>query len=198
MHEYSIDVDRNKILFVLAALSILISGLATSFLNNVIDSIPFIGFSVSIASMGIFGLLYSLFNKFIWKTKLLHQLGIVQTPNLNGTWRGEFQSSYYDFEESLPAVLIIEQTWSKICIRGKFNHSKSSSYTTSIKVNDGGGTKLFYSYFNDKDPEHYKKGMSNHRGYGRLEITNDKLDGRYFNDPTNNKNHGALQLTKSN
>ncbi|GEL76666.1 Cap15 family CBASS effector [Tenuibacillus multivorans] len=196
MHEYSIDIERNKIFFGLAAISIIISGLVSSFINAIILTIPFIEFTVSIAAMGLFGILYSLFDKFIWKWKLLKKIGLVQTPNLNGTWKGEFSSSYYDFQESFPAVLIIEQTWSKVCIRGKFNYSKSSSYTASLKVNDGGGINLFYSYYNDKDPEHYKKGMSNHRGYGRLQIIDDSMTGYYFNDPTNNKNHGKLILSK--
>ncbi|UOQ83978.1 Cap15 family CBASS effector [Gracilibacillus salinarum] len=196
MHEYSIDVERNTVFFGLASISIIISGLVSSLINTIIITIPFMEFTVSIAAMGLFGILYSIFDKFIWKWKLLRKIGLVQTPNLNGTWKGEFRSSYYDFKEGFPAVLFIEQTWSRICIRGKFNHSKSSSHTASLKVNDGGGIKLFYSYYNDKDPEQYKKGMSNHRGYGHLQIINGSMTGHYFNDPTNNKNHGKLTLSK--
>ena len=91
-----------------------------------------------------------LFDKFIWKWKILHKLGIIKIPNLNGKWKGNFQSSYHDFKENLPVILIIEQSWSKICIKGKFNHSKSSSDTTSIKVNLGKEIMLHYSYYNDK------------------------------------------------
>lgn len=195
MHEYSIDVERNKIFFGLAAISILISGGASSLLNALIVTIPFIEFTVSIAAMGLFGILYALFDKYIWKWKFLRTVGIIQTPDLNGTWKGEFKSSYYNFEESFPAMLIVEQTWSKICIRGKFNYSKSSSYTASLKINDGGGIRLIYSYYNDKEPEHYEKGMSNHRGYGSVVIFDDSMTGHYFNDPTNNKNHGTLILS---
>lgn len=196
MHEYSIDVEHSKILFYLSALSIILSGIITTLLNVFIGRIPFIEFTVSITAIGIFGILYSLFNIFIWKWKILRKIGIVQIPNLNGEWEGEFCSSYHNFEESLPVVLVIEQTWSKICIRGKFNHSKSSSNTASLKINDGGGIKLLYSYYNDKDPRYYKKGTSNHRGYTSLEINDDSMEGNYFNDPTNNKNHGKLTLLK--
>ena len=69
---------------------------------------------------------------------------------MNGKWKGNFQSSYHDFKENLPVILIIEQSWSKICIKGKFNHSKSSS-DTSIKVNLGKEIMLHYSYYNDKN-----------------------------------------------
>lgn len=199
MHEYSIDTERNKILFVMALISITISGLATSLINKWIQAIPFIEFTVSIASMAVFGLIYTLFDKFFWKWKWLKKFGIVQTPNLNGTWEGECRSSFYEFENPFIASLSIEQTWSKICISGQFNYSKSSSYTASIKVQDGGGTKLFYSYKNDKNPEHYQKSISDHKGYGRLTINelNGTLEGSYFNDPSNNSNHGILNLKRT-
>jgi SMODS-associating 2TM, beta-strand rich effector domain len=196
MHEYSIDVERNKIIFGLAAISIIFSGLISSFINAIIVTIPLIEFTVSIAAMGVFGFLYTIFDKYIWKWKFLKTIGVVQTPNLNGTWKGEFKSSYHEFKKSCPAVLIVEQSWSKICIRGKFNYSKSSSYTASLKINDGGGTRLIYSYYNDKQPEHYEEGMSNHRGYGSIEVIDNSMSGHYFNDPTNNKNHGTLTLSR--
>lgn len=195
MHEYSIDVERKKIYFGLAAISIVISGIVSVLINIIITTIPMIEFTVSIAAMSLFGIFSSIFDKRIWKTKSLKKFGVVETPDLNGTWKGEFRSSYHGFEKSFPATLIVEQTWSKICVMGKFNYSESSSYTASLKVHDGGGIKLFYSYYNDKDPEHYKEGMSNHRGYAQLQIIGKSMTGYYFNDPTNNKNHGKLTLT---
>ncbi|GAF21003.1 hypothetical protein JCM19047_670 [Bacillus sp. JCM 19047] len=196
MHEYSIDAEHSKIFFYLSALSILISGIIATLLNVLIGKIPFIEFTVSITAIGIFGILYALYNKYIWKWKFLKTIGLVQIPNLNGRWKGEFRSSYHDFNKSLPVVLVIEQTSSKICIRGKFNHSKSSSNTASLKINEGGGIKLLYSYYNDKDPRSYEIGTSNHRGYASLEINSDSMEGNYFNDPTNNQNHGELTLLK--
>src|SRR5699024_9862572 len=137
MHEYSIDVERNKVFFYIAAISIIISGSVSYVINLVILTIPYIEFTISIASMAVFGTLYSVFDKVIWKLEFLKKIGIVQTPNLNGTWEGEFSSSYYNFEKSFPAKFVIEQTWSKICIMGEFNYSTSSSYTASLKVNEG-------------------------------------------------------------
>lgn len=196
MHEYSIDAEHSKILFYMSALSIMLSGIITTFLNLIIEIIPFIEFTISFAAIGIFGFLYALFNKYIWKWKFLRKIGIVQMPNLNGKWVGKYQSSYYNFDKDMPAVFVIEQTWSKICIRGEFNHSKSVSNTASLKVNEGSGIKLLFSYYNDKDPKYYKVGTSNHRGYARLEINKDSMEGNYFNDPTNNKNHGKVTLLK--
>lgn len=196
LHEYSIDVDKNKVYFILAVISIFGSMIIAFLLNCLINVMPFIELTVSIAAFSVFGILYKLFNKYIWKWKWVKKFGIENTPNLNGTWEGELQSSYFDFKISQPATLVIEQTWTQICIKGEFNKSSSSSDTASLKINSGGGIKLLYSYYNDKAPEFYQEGTSNHRGYANLEIIENVAKGNYFNDPTNNSNHGKLKLEK--
>ena len=40
--------------------------------------IPYIEITISITTISIFGILYSLFDKFIWKWKILHKLGIIK------------------------------------------------------------------------------------------------------------------------
>jgi hypothetical protein len=198
MHEYSIDVDHNRIIYGLAALSIVISTLLTKCINHFLLNIPYIELTVSIAAISIFGLLYKLFDVYIWKWKWLNTLGIVHTPDLNGTWEGTFKSSRHEWKKTLPAQFTIVQTWTQICINGKFNHSTSSSYTTSIKVKNGGGIKVFYSYRNEKKPEQAEAPFSDHKGYGSLELDKSmiKLEGQYFNNPSNNKNHGTLKLKR--
>lgn len=196
LHEYSIDVDKKRVYFSLAGISILGSMLFTFLLNCFINVIPFIEFTVSLTAFTLFGILHNSYNKRMWKWRWLNKIGIENTPNLNGIWEGELHSSYYSFKKAQPATLIIEQSWTQICIKGEFNKSSSSSDTASLKINSGGGVKLLYSYYNDKAPEFYKEGTKNHRGYANLEITEDVMKGNYFNDPTNNPNHGKLKLDK--
>jgi len=198
MHEYSIDVNHNRIIFYLAVISIGLSAIITKLLNSLITSIPFFELTVSFTAISVFGLLYTLFNNFFWKFKWLRKLGIVKTPDLNGIWEGYFKSSFHDWEKSYPATLDIKQNWSEICISGKFNDSSSNSYLSSIKVRNGGGIKLFYSYQNDKRPEKANAPFSDHKGYSSLELNNEEtiLQGQYFNNPSNNKNHGILYLKR--
>lgn len=199
MHEYSIDIERSKLIFYIAVVSIGISGLTTTVFNKFILTVPFIEFTISVTAMSVFGIVFKLFDKYFWKWEWLRGVGLVQTPNLNGTWKGYFSSSFHEFEKEFPAELVIEQTWTEICIQGKFRHSKSSSYTTSIKVRDGFNTKLFYSYQNEKNPEQFKEPFSDHKGYGSLEINYKEqiIDGYYFNNPSNNSNHGILHLIRA-
>ncbi len=198
MHEYSIDVDHSKIIFYLAVLSVGLSTVITKLLTFFFNTLPDMEFTISLTAISIFGLLYKLFDKFFWKWKWFRKIGIVQTPDLNGTWKGEFVSSFYNWKGKYPAELEIEQTWTEICISGKFNNSTSSSYTTAIKVRDGGGIKIFYSYRNDKKPEKSNASYSDHKGYTSLILNKEEqsFEGQYFNNPSNNKNHGTLHLKR--
>lgn len=198
MHEYSVDTKRNKVIFYLAVISVFVSTGINSILNMLIEKLPLNGFVISITVVSVFGSLYALFNKYLWKIKLLYKIGIVQTPNVNGAWEGHFVSSYHNWEKDYPAKLVIEQTWSEICIIGRFNDSTSKSYTAAIKVRDGGGVKLLYSYRNDKNPEKAASSFSDHKGYSTL-VLNEKdeiFEGNYFNNPSNNRNHGKLFLQR--
>lgn len=198
MHEYSIDVDHNKIIYYLAIVAVSITGLLTSAINKWGEYFPFNEFTVSITALSLFVILYKLFDKTFWKYKWLRKLGIVHTPNLNGTWKGNFISSFDDWKEERPASILIEQSWSEICIIGKFNDSSSNSYTTSIKVRNGGGIKLFYSYQNDKKPERANSPFSDHKGYASFVLNKEEnvLQGQYFNNPSNNRNHGTIRLER--
>lgn len=191
LHEYSIDVDRTKIIYSLTILS--------SFISVWIPKIPFLSaFSFPITTAGVFAILFLIFDNFLWKLKILRKIGVVQTPNINGTWKGNFKSSYSNFRDAYPATLIIKQTWTKIRIRGKFNNSLSNSDIASIKVKDGSDMMLYYSYRNDKRPEHHELPFSDHSGFCSLEWNEkeDFFEGEYYNNPTNNKYHGVFDKLK--
>ena len=197
MHEYSVDIKNHKIIFYLSITSFF-SSFLSYLVNLIITKSPWNVISVSFTAMGVFGCLYALFDKYIWKWKILKKLGIIKNPNLNSVWEGIFLSSYHGFNRELPISLTIVQTWSKISIQGTFDHSDSFSNTASIKVNLGNEIRLFYSYYNDKKPEYYNLGTSIHRGYANLKIKGDLMEGKYFNDPTNNQNWGKMKLKKVN
>lgn len=198
MHEYSIDVDQKDIVFYIAALSVTLASFSTALIGYLSENFSFVSFMGPLTAISIFGLIYTLFDKKIWRWKLLKRIGLVKVPDLEGEWEGIFNSSFHEFNESLPAQFKIEQTWTKICIMGKFNDSKSSSYTAAIKVNAGGGVKVLYSYQNEKNTEKADEPFSDHKGYGALLLNREenKIEGSYFNNPSNNRNHGILKLQR--
>jgi len=192
MHQYSVDYDRKIIYFLLVSTSIAITSLINYYIN--LSYIVITAFSV-------FGVMFLLFNNFLWKSKILHKLGIVKTPNLIGTWEGIIRSSYHEFNEEIPACIIIKQTWTHIFIKGNFNQSKSYSISANLEINGGARTILQYVYMNQNNLVKTEGTMNPHSGLTILEFTSDDADkdsaeGKYYNEPPQNANYGVLNLKK--
>lgn len=97
MHQYSVDYDRKIIYFGLAFISIAL----TTGINKLLQ---FNNFSIAVTGFTIFGLVFLLFDNWLWKIPYLHKLGLVKTPNLNGTWKGEL----------FLLIIILKQQWMRV------------------------------------------------------------------------------------
>ncbi|MFZ0576788.1 MAG: hypothetical protein WAM41_04695, partial [Psychrobacillus psychrotolerans] len=128
MHQYSVDYDRKLIYFALVSFSVALTSIIKIFFN-------INGINISVTGFTIFGLVFLLFDKVMWKCSFFYKLGLIKTPNLNGIWEGTFSSSYHDFNSQMPACIEIKQTWTQICISGKFNQSRSYSNSANLEVN---------------------------------------------------------------
>lgn len=192
MHQFSVDYDRKLIYFLLVSVSVALTSTINYFFN-------INGIVLSVTGFSIFGLVFLLFDKFIWKWSLLYRLGIIKTPNLNGIWEGTFSSSYHDFKTEMPACIEIKQTWTQICILGKFNQSKSYSISANLEVNNGARIVLRYVYQNKNRVVKSKGTMGPHSGITTLDFClNGKgsSEGKYYNEPPQNVNFGELRLKR--
>lgn len=134
--------------------------------------------------IAVYGLIYLLFDKYLWQLPIFKYAGIVWFPNLNGRWKGTQISSYKDENGKNVEVegrLEVSQTFSKICVRGYYKKSESESVSGSFsEYNDQ--VYLFYTY--DNDPSSLKTGtMQRHKGSGKIKLlpTENKIKGCYWN-----------------
>lgn len=212
MHNYSIDTDCRKkaIVFIMIISFILNSvlyyplNLLTNFVGEKIslffDLIILcdnIGLSINQFSvLGIFGIIYFFYSKFLWKTKILKKIHNV--PDLNGEWIGSYLSSYVDEsgqqkQDSCSAT--IKQNWNKISIKCNFGESSSSySKTASLYVDDIEGVVLTFTYVNDSKNPNWE--TRKHDGCNIFRCGDGVLDGKYFTD-RGNGTHGKIQLIKT-
>ncbi|WP_391117382.1 hypothetical protein [Psychrobacillus sp. L3] len=174
---------------------VIISISLTSFINYVF-TISHI--EISVIGFTIFGLVFLLFDKYLWKWGIFYKIGIIKTPNLNGTWEGTLSSSYHEFKSEMPACIVIKQTWTHIFISGIFNQSKSYSISANLDINNGARTVLRYVYLNKNNLVKSDGTMGEHSGMATLEFTLDEgeLEGKYYNEPPQNVNYGVLKLQK--
>lgn len=134
----------------------------------------------TLSPLAVYGLLYSIFDRYLWHFRVFNFLGIVTFPNLRGRWKGTLRSSYNN-NETHDFYLEITQRFSCIHIHAYFMASQSASAVASFtELNEK--KYLFYTY--DNEPNSLKKGtMQNHKGTVKLDCSaNDKnLSGFYFN-----------------
>lgn len=136
----------------------------------------------------IYGLLFFIFNKYLWRWGIFSALGIVWFPNINGRWSGFQTSSYKEkngTNKQVEGRLEIKQTFSKINVKAYYKQSESESVTANFtNLNDE--VYLFYSY--DNDPSSLRVGtMAKHRGTVKLKKlpTENKIKGSYWNSLCN-------------
>lgn len=183
MHDYAIlNHNRANIgrwlglcsLFLSFVISIGLLKLSTiSFFNNLT--------SFTVSSGILYLSIYSLFNKILWKIEWF------KLPNIQGVWNveGETLNQENEIIHKWAGYLDIEQTWDKIVIVLKTEHSNSESYIATLRKESGskGGWILSYSYKNEPNIDE-QQDLSIHKGFCEIIFPGsmNTANGTYFNN----------------
>lgn len=166
MHMYSINSrERTNIQLALAVISILLAW----FLNN---NYNFPWWFEAPSIFGFYGILYTVFNEYIWQSNTLSRLGIVRTPNIIGVWKGHLKTSFNSFQSEHDIKVQIYQNWTAIGIEFDSATSKGKSITAVIEVDEKKECILTYTYFNEPNASAPKQ-MNIHRGTSTICFSND-------------------------
>src|SRR5260370_5051141 len=93
MHGYSTDSSERRIVpLLLALLAIALAWATSKFLAAAHLSLPW--WVDAPSSMAYYGVLYALFDRYLWRNSFVHKLGLVRIPNLTGRWRGYLITSF--------------------------------------------------------------------------------------------------------
>lgn len=194
MHPYATDsTERKSIPLVLAVLSIISSYV----LGELVEWLQWknLWWLDLPAVFGFYGLFWLAFDGWMWRWPLLHDTRIVRVPDLNGHWKGYVRSSFDGQAENRPVDVDIEQSWTKIRVVLRTEHSRSMSVIGAVMIYDGPEPWLTYEYRNEP-----KSGaaatMHAHRGLTRLEVLErNMLEGEYYSG-RDRENQGVLHLAR--
>ena len=144
--------------------------------------------------IGIFGILYELFDKWLWRVSILRRIGIVKVPDLNGRWDVEGHTSF-DSNLSFSGEIVIQQTWTAISVFMEATNSRSHSLSASLLVEQPEGCILSYEYRNEPKPR-APSTMHAHRGTCVLRLKDAEfLEGEYYSG-RDRQNYGGLLLRR--
>lgn len=179
MHGYSTDsTERRVVPLLLALLAIALAWITFRLLVILKISLPW--WVDPPSTMAYYGLLYRLFDIFLWKNSLVLKMGLVRVPNFAGCWRGYLLSSFDNHEKHYPLILNIFQSWTHISVFLTTRTSMSCSCTAMIRVDDPSGVSLVYQYQNRPLADAVKT-MHMHFGTGQLKLLGgDALTGEYY------------------
>lgn len=143
----------------------------------------------------IYGGLYWLFDRYVWKlprlTRLLH------VPDLSGAWvcRGQTLKSDGSVDRNWTADVVIVQSWDRLRVRLKTTQSTSHSIAAALLYDQADGYRLLYNYRNE--PRIGEPDLAGHRGSAELLFTPDlkSAKGEYFNGH-GRYTFGTLQLQR--
>src|SRR5579875_1084761 len=195
MHPYATDSqERRNVIFLLAVLSI-----GMTYLFYVCFSsfgLQFLWWAESPSVMGIFGLLYQLFEIYLWRYKIVRRVGIVKIPDLNGKWSVEGWTSFGSGRR-FSANARIKQTWTRMSVLLETVESISYSISASILIEQPGGITLSYEYRSEPRPN-ASGTMHAHRGTAVLRLKGDggELEGEYYSG-RDRLNYGIFLFKKT-
>lgn len=208
MHNYTIEGDiRRKIFLYIVLFSgciyVLISLILDRFgikllpLNITTNTISNFILNMFAKVPPIVGIIYYLFDNYLWKNKWLKK--IHKIPDFNQIWNGGFESSKvdeYGNNYTGSCKMEIKQTWTKIHIIGHFNESTSYSYAATIRTDCTTGIELVFNYEN-KAEKTANKNMKAHGGTNILiyNEADDELVGNYFTDK-NRETNGFISVSR--
>jgi len=198
MHSYSTNSpDRQFIPFVLAAFAIA---------GGYLISVAFDHFQVIVPwwappadTMTLYGLVYWLFDQYVWRSSLLRILGIVRIPDLNGKWSGrvrptETEGVSLGLTIDTEIRVTISQSWQNISIRGETDRSHFHSTAACVRTEDSG--LLEYQYVSDPFAS-APATMETHRGTVSYGLSEDSkaLKGEYYSG-RGRQNIGMIDLRR--
>ncbi len=179
MHGYSTDSGERRVVpLLLALLSITLAWVSSRFLAAARLAVPW--WMDAPSSLAFYGLLYGLFERFLWRNNLVHNLGLVRIPNLMGRWRGYLITSFDGHAKRHDLVINIFQSWTQISVFLTTATSMSCSCVAVIQVDHPEGVTLIYQYQN-QPLANAEKTMHMHYGTAMLRLSDgDCLAGDYY------------------
>lgn len=142
MHEYTTSYHDRKLAYYLLAILSSIVGIGVSFLLDAISDTSGIAIAAP-SGLLLFGMLFLLFDRFVWRWSRLYKFGLVKIPDLNGDWTAVI----YSFRgKKIEAAVKIYQTYSKISIYLKTAKSDSLSQMAAIDMVSPNMFILRYEY----------------------------------------------------
>jgi len=144
--------------------------------------------------IGLYTFYINVFDKVLWKYKVIRWLGLPTIPNVNGAWKATIRSSHDGIEKE--AVATICQSYSKFSMILKTDESVSQTTMASFELSNPIHRTLTYTYLCKPLPTS-STSMDIHEGTGILEILEEDVEMKgYYYSGRGRQNYGEINFKK--
>jgi len=166
MHPYSVDSRRFPSIAYYVAASAIVLTLGLRILLQFFHVNP--GTITYLPSaFALYAALYGIFDRFLWKWRVVQWLGIVTTPDVSGHWQGNLRSSHSNYLIDHEVLVRVHQTWTNIRLTLDGERSISLSTMACIATVSPSEYELRWEYLAEaKRPDENE--LFNHRGVTTL------------------------------
>ncbi|QYA34108.1 hypothetical protein KYI07_11860 (plasmid) [Macrococcus psychrotolerans] len=159
-------------------------------------------FDFSFTPIIVFWFLYYLFDKYLWKWKII--VMYFKIPSIEGYYYGSLKSSYIDpkTNEKKPTIemnLTVKQDFNNISFICNFPNTPSTSKSrmAALEKYENNVAIFEFAYYNQSEDIDIES--TSHYGYNRLYFNTEDgtVRGSYFNNRGVSPNKGIINLKKS-
>lgn len=156
--------------------------------------------SPPVDTMALYGLFYFIFDRFMWKWRILQWLRITSVPDVSGEWQGQVRPAptvgvSAGLGAPVDITLTIKQTWTALSVSARTGLSASHSLSGAFVV--AGEPSLSYEFVNEPSAA-APDTMHAHRGVARLTLTPARtvLEGEYYSG-RDRQNIGTIRVNRT-
>jgi hypothetical protein len=146
--------------------------------------------------LGVFGLLWKAYDKWMWDWRLSRTFGWTDVPNISGKWSARVDFERSGWRQSAFGTATIRQTSSRLSVVIRWDASRSHSVSAVMQIGDAGTPELIYQYINQPSADAVDT-MYIHKGTAWLEVIKSCLIvGEYYSGRGRNQS-GSLTLQRN-
>ena len=182
-HDYNKPTAPIKLIYFFLVLISIIISIAISYYLKHLSANDFKGYLILIFAgtpWTIYGVLFWLFDRILWKVCLVNNL--IKVPNLEGEYNGKLKSSYDNFKKAKNISIIIKQRFSKMIVIFKTETSESKSLNALLKKEED-KVLLIYNYQNEPNAVE-EITLNEHKGTAwiKFDLDSSHFEGKYYTD----------------
>ena len=196
MHPYVAESRNRVVLYILlAGFSIALTWIFQAAIRALAWNFPWWIETPSI--LGIFGMLWKAYDKWMWDWRLSRAFGWTDVPNISGKWSARVDFERSGRRQSAFGTATIHQTSSCLSVLIRWDASRSHSVSGVMRIGEAGTPELIYQYVNQPSAGALDT-MYIHKGTAWLEVIRScQIVGEYYSGRGRNQS-GSLTLQRIN